>query len=146
MEDNESLLELNNLEVSGSATLLFGLAIENLLKAIIISKEPKPVENGKLRDWPGNGHELIRLAENANINLNMQQRDLLNRLVAFIEWAGRYPVPKKATKIPLKQINIKKHFWPLPLQPFERKLFEQLFDFLWAFIFADSSNEETNAS
>lgn len=77
--------------------------------------------------------------------LDAQQKDLLNRLVAFVEWAGRYPVPRKATKISVKQLNIQHLFLPLPLQLYERRLFQQLFDFLWAFIFAESSNEDTKA-
>ncbi len=145
VDNDVSPLELNNLEVAGAATLLFGLAIENLLKAIIITRETKTVEDGKLRDWPGNGHELILLAREANIMLDARQKDLLHRLVAFVEWAGRYPVPKKVTKISLKQLNIKRPFLPLPLQPFERKSFEQLFEFLWAFIFRDSVDESANA-
>jgi hypothetical protein len=145
MTNDVSPLELNNLEVAGAATLLFGLATENLLKAIIIAKGPKTVEDGKLRDWPSNGHELILLAEKANIMLNARQKDLLQRLVAFVEWAGRYPVPKKVTKISLKQLDIKRPFLPLPLQPFERKLFGQLFEFLWAFIFTDSADKSANA-
>ncbi len=133
-----SPLELNNLEVAGAATMLFGLAIENLLKAIIIAREPKTVNDGNLRGWPSNGHKLILLAEKAEIPLNEQQKDMVQRLVAFVEWAGRYPVPQKATQIPLKQLRIKKPFLPLPLQPFERKIFEQLYLSLWSFIFRDT--------
>jgi hypothetical protein len=139
MARDVSPLELNNLEVASAATLLFGLAIENLLKAIIISKEPKTVEDGKLRNWHGNGHELILLAEKANIMLDEQQKDLLQRLVAFVEWAGRYPVPKKASKLSMKQLNIKQPFLPSPLQPFERELFEQLFESLLSFVFSDAA-------
>ena len=145
MARNASPLEFNNLEVAGAATLLFGLAVENLLKAIIITREPKTVEDGRLRDWPGNGHELILLAEKANIRLDAQQQDLLQRLVAFVEWAGRYPVPKKVTKLALRQLNVKEPFLPLPLQSSERKLFEQLFESLWAFIFRDTVSESANA-
>jgi hypothetical protein len=47
MADNVSPLEFDNLEVVGAATLLFGFAIENLLKAVIISNESRAVKDGK---------------------------------------------------------------------------------------------------
>jgi len=141
MGKGASPLELNNLEVAGTATMLFGFAIENLLKAIIIAKEPRTINEGNLRDWPSNGHKLILLAEKADIPLNEQQKDMVHRLEVFVEWTGRYPVPKKPTQIPLKQLGINKPFFPLPLKPFERKIFEQLFKSLQSFIFRDTLDD-----
>jgi hypothetical protein len=156
MERGVSPLELNNLEVAGAATMLFGFAIENLLKAIIKAREP-----GIKYKWPGNGHELILLAEKANIPFNMKQKDIVQRLVKFVEWAGRYPVPWKLKDIAIKQIGINepefqppraedssanKPYFPLPLQPFERKLFEQLFDSLWSHIFKDTPDDLSKGS
>jgi hypothetical protein len=131
MGSGVSPLELANLEVVGPATLLFGLAIENILKAIIIDRDPQPVNDGKLRGWPA-AHDLLRLADFAAIEFDDRQKDLVRRIGAFVEWAGRYPVPKKATKLPVKQIAINRPYMPLPLQPCERPLFAELFWKLWA--------------
>ncbi|MGE4068698.1 MAG: hypothetical protein AB7H88_18130 [Vicinamibacterales bacterium] len=98
MGGGTSPLKLDSLEIAGPATLLPGLAIENILKAIAIQSDPQPVTDGKLRDWPSS-HDLLRLAEIAGVALEQSQSDLLRRMGACVEWAGRYPVPKKATKI-----------------------------------------------
>lgn len=140
-----SPLDLENLEVVGPATLLLGLATENILKAIAIEKNPQSMKDGKLRDWPP-GHDLVRLAELAGIELNEKQRDLLQRIGAFVEWAGRYPIPKKATKLAIRQLNINRPFLPLPLQPYERQDFEALFGNLYSMVIieeraVDSSEE-----
>ena len=130
MERGSSPLELDNLETVGVATLLYGLSIENLIKAIIIHKDPNSIKNGKLREWPGTGHNLINLAKEAGIVFNKEQFDFLNRLVAFVEWAGKYPVPKNATKISLKQLGIDQPYLPLPLKSNEKTLFTEIFDML----------------
>jgi len=134
MENGSSPLELNNLEIAGVATLLYGLSIENILKAIIIRDNLNPAESGKLREWPGSGHDLLSLAKESGIDSNFSQSqcDILRRLGAFIEWAGKYPVPKKASKIYLRQLNINRPFLPTPLQPYERILLNELFDSLLA--------------
>ena len=128
-----SVLELENLELVGPATLLLGLATENILKSIAIQKNPQPTKDGKLRDWP-QGHDLIRLAELSGIELVEKQRDLLRRIGAFVEWAGRYPIPKKATKIAIKQANVNPPYWPLPMQPHERQGFDALFSDLYSMV------------
>lgn len=135
MSEETSPLDLENLETVSSATLQFGLCIENILKAIIIDKEPKTIDAGKLRKWPGKtGHELPLLAKKADINLNETQLDLMERFTFFIDWAGRYPVPKSETKMVLKQLGLNRQFLPLPLQPFERELFNKLFDSLFGLV------------
>jgi hypothetical protein len=87
--------ELENLELAGVASMLFGLAIENLLKAIIISNDKSDQPPDRVRDWDRDGHELVSLAEKADINLNEKQRDLLVRLTSSVRWSGKYPVSKK---------------------------------------------------
>lgn len=138
-----SPLDLANLEIVGPATLLLGLATENILKAIAIQKDPQPVKNGKLRDWP-TSHDLIRLAEFAGVTLTDEQRDLLQRVGGFVEWAGRYPIPKKATKLAMKQANISRPFPPLPLQPYERPAFDALFGELYSTVIIEERTEHTS--
>ncbi len=119
MEGGCSPINLTNLETVGPATLLYGLAFENLFKAVILKKEGTVIEDGKLQKWPGSGHGLVGLAERAEIQLPAAQRDLLSRLTAFIEWGGRYPIPMSADKMRLKQDAVSPESFPLPIQPHE---------------------------
>ncbi len=119
MQRGGSTLDLQNLQIVGPATLLYGLAFENVIKAIILKKEGAMIENGKLKRWPGSGHELIELAERAGIRLTDLQRELLSRFTAFIEWSGRYPIPMSKDKMSLQQAGISPEWIPLPVQPNE---------------------------
>ena len=77
--------------VYGTALMLAALAIENLLKAVLL-----PLVN-PLFDKRGafvlDTHDILKLAEDANISLTQDERILLERLEQFLTWAGRYPVP-----------------------------------------------------
>jgi hypothetical protein len=118
MEEGCSPLELENLETVGPATLLYGLAFENLFKAIILTMESGVIEAGRLKTWPGSGHGLVGLAERAEIQLTSTQRDLLSRFTAFVEWSGRYPVPMSDEKMRLKDA-VSPGWLPLPIQAHE---------------------------
>lgn len=39
------------------------------------------------------GHDLVKLCERANIEINDEQKELLDRLTVFSIWAGRYRLP-----------------------------------------------------
>jgi len=119
MQEDCSPLDLTNLEIAGPATLFCGLAFENLLKAAIIKADGASIENGKLKKWPGTGHNLIALADAARIKLTRKQRNLLSRLTAYVEWGGRYPIPMSQDKMPLKQDGVSAEWFPLPVQPHE---------------------------
>ena len=66
-----------------TAFLLFGYAIENLLKGLI-------VQAGGNRT----GHNLSELAKEAKVmnELDKDEQELLKRLTVHVRWAGRYPV------------------------------------------------------
>lgn len=117
-------------ETAGPATLLYGLAFENVIKAIIIRNGGAAPAHGKLKKWPGTGHGLLDLANLARIELTTAQRDLLSRLTAFVEWSGRYPVPKSQDKIPLKQEAVSPEWLPLPIQPHELAAVRDLYQTL----------------
>ncbi len=119
MQGGCSPLDLTNLEIAGPATLFCGLAFENLFKAAIIKANGASIKNGKLKKWPGTGHNLIALADAAQIRLTRKQRDLLSRLTAYVEWGGRYPIPMSQDKMPLKQDGVSPEWFPLPVQPQE---------------------------
>ena len=63
LADGASPLSLENLELAPLATLLYGFALENVLKAVAIRRDGEAIQDGRLRKWPGNGHDLIQIAE-----------------------------------------------------------------------------------
>jgi len=69
--------------------VLYALAIENMLKGIIVAMGQDPIAgNGRIQRWFAN-HKLDKLARRARITaLN---EDLLHQLTEFIT-AGKYPV------------------------------------------------------
>ncbi len=75
--------------------MLFGFALENLAKGIIVCRDPKRVSRGKLARWHrrGSGHQLVRLFESAEIPFTIEEREVLERMSRTTEWQGRYPVP-----------------------------------------------------
>ena len=82
--------------------MLVGYALECLLKGMWIKnnkawldehKEFSLTKDGKYQRIPGtNDHQLIQLADAANVELSADERALLGRLTAFILYAGRYPI------------------------------------------------------
>lgn len=72
--------------------MLFGFALENLAKGIIVCRDPTLVSGGSLKNWHGNGHDLAGLFQRANIPITEDERKLLDRTTRVTEWKGRYPV------------------------------------------------------
>jgi hypothetical protein len=92
-------------EVAGAPFLapvylqLAGLAIENLAKGIAVARDPTVVavdERGRLVTW---GHISVRLFEDLGISLNDAEAAQVERLSVFVEWVGRYPVPRFARQL-----------------------------------------------
>ena len=83
----------------GTYFMLIAFAVENLLKASIISvnsinykreftetfKFPKDLQS----------HDLVKLAKKAEVGFSRDEEDLLRRLTRSAIWFGRYPVPLK---------------------------------------------------
>jgi hypothetical protein len=76
--------------------LLSGLAIENLVKGILVGRNPEVVSPDKfdLNQLAGSkgGHGLLKLAQQASPALSHDEVDILGRLETFVIWAGRYPI------------------------------------------------------
>lgn len=83
--------------------LLAGLAMETLLKAIIV-KQARHAGQSVLTVHHGEKrlskrlttHKLNRLADSAGVPRSDEHRQLLDRLTRYVEWAGRYPVSTKS--------------------------------------------------
>lgn len=85
------------LRMRGPFYLLSGLAVENLLKAIIVKQLPPGaslVRRDKL-DAGVKHHKLTSLCDRARVTLSPKDKAFLERLTKFVEWRGRYPVPNQ---------------------------------------------------
>jgi hypothetical protein len=72
--------------------MLYGLALENLLKGLAIKRDPS------LFDRIGRfSHGLISPFDNLGIPLSARQRLLLKHLEVVLLWRDRYPVPKRSS-------------------------------------------------
>ena len=74
--------------------LLAGLAVETLIKAIIVAKNPKFVEEDQLSSGLTT-HNLKKLYQTASLLENNSRNDLLLRLQNYVENFGRYPVTRR---------------------------------------------------
>jgi hypothetical protein len=81
--------------------MLLGMAIESLLKAAIVlfhGSQLKRASNQAVNlDRSFLTHELDTLAkriESQDLPISEEELELLNRLTSFVEWCGRYPVPR----------------------------------------------------
>lgn len=70
--------------------MVFGFALENLAKGIIVCRDPTLVSKDRLRKWHGNGPR--RAIQSAAISVSEQEHQLLERTTRITEWKGRYPV------------------------------------------------------
>ena len=73
--------------------MLMAFAIENLLKGILVRRQPHRVTTVQLTKWEGGGHNLVELAKAAKVTLTRNEIRLLLTLSIHGEWAGRYPCP-----------------------------------------------------
>ncbi|MBL0335178.1 MAG: hypothetical protein IPP73_07610 [Chitinophagaceae bacterium] len=111
--DSSFLQENNRLLLNGlfqSYTLTLGFSIENLLKGYSIfcfqlSNDFTDVKSyydiEKLLWKSKNGHNLIAIAQSADLQIFPEEEEFLNRLQIFLLWAGRYRTPKKEHDISL---------------------------------------------
>jgi hypothetical protein len=76
--------------------LLAGLAIENLLKGVVVIRYPIEEAHGRRKmPWGRSGHDLCALAALAGFVVNQTDREFLHRLSQFVAWRGRYPFPTR---------------------------------------------------
>jgi hypothetical protein len=88
-DDAEKERLVNTTNLLGTYYLLAALALENLLKGILVAKSPEKVT--KL-GWRGPGHDLLQLCKDAKVKLSAKQERVIERLTAYLKWAGRYPI------------------------------------------------------
>jgi hypothetical protein len=116
--------------------MLLGLALECLLKGMWIknkkawleeNKEFSLTKNGKYVRIPRVGdHELLRLANAAGVKLSSNEAALLERLAAFVKYAGRYPIATTPEQMMRKTNPAGRALSPKFISPEELELAEQL--------------------
>lgn len=72
------------------AMMLYGLAMENFLKAGLAAKGLATLPNG---NFGQKSHDLLALANDFGITFSAVETELVERLQHFVEWVGRYPIP-----------------------------------------------------
>ena len=72
--------------------MVFGFAFENLVKGIIVCRDPSLVSRSRLKSWHGAGHDLVTLFSRAGIGVSTEERQTIERITRIAEWKGRYPV------------------------------------------------------
>lgn len=73
---------------------LYGLAIENLIKGLLVKRNPVLVENGVISKSKLKTHNLVALFKMAeDIKLSKSDVELLNVLADSVQWSGRYAIP-----------------------------------------------------
>ena len=93
----KTLVGFYSLKCTKIDVMLFGLSVELLIKAILIAQNPDFVTKDGLDDKIAK-HNLLALIETANIEIDKEERKILRDLQQYIEWMGRYPIPKKFNK------------------------------------------------
>ncbi len=91
-----------------SFLLLYGLALENALKGLLVANDPSIV--GSTVKWriKGGGHDLRHLYSESHLLVKADEQELLAALTQAVIWAGRYPVPRN---------HAGKPDFPIPLGP-----------------------------
>jgi hypothetical protein len=83
-------------ELENVCSMLYGLAIENLFKAVwVLNEFGSPHDEGRLpvSEFPSKikTHDLVKLAAMVDKKTSEQYRDSLSLLSGAAIWAGRYP-------------------------------------------------------
>jgi hypothetical protein len=71
---------------------LFGSALENAFKGVILSKEPSLISETRLSSKLKT-HKLVELAKAARIALSARESRVLEWLTEVVVWKARYSVP-----------------------------------------------------
>lgn len=76
--------------------MLMGFAAENYLKGLLVAANPKLIRQKAFKGKSDlvralGGHDLLRVAGKAGIEMDADETMLLYRLTDNIEWFGRYP-------------------------------------------------------
>lgn len=89
-----------DLDLMKTAYFLYGLTLENFLKGILVARDPLRFEDRKALTLT---HKLPGYFDEVGIELNVNQRFLVEQIQILIVWRGRYPVPKRIGEWTLRE-------------------------------------------
>ena len=88
--------------------LLVGLAVENALKALAVSRNVLAVTASTLAlPGPFGSHNIAGMATALDEFGDDASRDLLRRLTLAVQWGARYPVPKAGVRMPTDGVSLR---------------------------------------
>jgi len=82
---------------SAPAMMLYAFGLENLMKGIVVARDPTRVSRRDRRRLFAFDHNLLTLAGDVGLEVDDRRRDLLRRLITFSTWAAAIQQP--ATRI-----------------------------------------------
>lgn len=103
--EGEELSDFLDSQLRPVVSLLTGYSIENLLKGILVFRDPQLVDDvsGKIAQSIKT-HRLLDLARKCRIAVTNEEEGILESITAQIEWRGKYPGPLKVDQmLPLKK-------------------------------------------
>ena len=118
LENGVDPKELPYLDVFFIYLMLYGLAIENLLKSLIIKNGTSLYQNGVINKRYRT-HNLNSLFDSCGLKKSNDEKEILDILSEFVLWAGKYSVPSKIQ-------DMKKLFSPAKQLIVPEKLYERL--------------------
>ena len=84
--------------VSSAASLLLGLALENLVKSHLIEKKTIDIdENNKVKGLYG-GHDLLKMLNDSDYSLNENEQENIKLLTFQLQSLSKYHLAKNPTK------------------------------------------------
>jgi len=141
---SEERSQTEDRNMDGVATLLYGLAMENILKAALLKEKIAKIKSDGGIDWNlvdgAKDHDLLSICRSSKLlTLNPRQEKLMKRLSAFVHWAGKYPTPWKLkdTKKDFKGLLLSNQSkaasitMPVGFQVEDKILFEEIYQILW---------------
>jgi len=86
--------------------MLVAYAVENYLKGALVAKSGWTVADVSSK-FPTalKSHNLLDLMSKLDLHVNVEERDLLERVATYSIWAGRYPVPLSAEHLKPAEIG-----------------------------------------
>ena len=135
----EEQAETQNSEIDDVATLLYGMAMEDILKATLLKDGIAKIKDDGTVDWVADGagdHDLLGICSLiAHVKLTDGQKILMKRLSAFVCWAGKYPTPKSRTRKKdfqgfqlLNQPKCAPETMPSAFDAEDKKIFDQIYE------------------
>jgi hypothetical protein len=139
---DEEKAETQDSVIDDVATLLYGMAMEAILKAALLKEGFAKIKSDGSISWNAEGaksHNLLGICRTLKfLELDSGQEKLMERLSAFVSWAGKYPTPWKIenAKNDFKGFHLSDQpragarTRPVPFDNDDKRMFDQIYKVL----------------